>query len=648
MLRLAVLTSNVGTGSNLQAIIDAQKDKLQNVKIAAVVSDTNDAYGLKRAKRHNIPTVISPSKQNLLKILKKINPNFVVLAGWKQIITDEVINAFPNRILNLHPGLVPDKINGQVKNPDNTKALWNKGLLAEKAVQNFLDKGATYAGSSVHFLTREFDFGPVLERGFVKIKNGDTVESLYMRLKNKEHEIYVKALQKLCLATVLVIDGGGRGSVLVDKYLQSPKVGKVLACPGNDLMQNAAKAVETFPDVKTTDIKNIIKIAKENSVDLVDVAQDDAVAAGVVDVLLRNGICAFGPTKAAGQIEWDKAWARNFMKKNKIPSPKFKICKSQKQGVDYISSQKDAEWFIKASGLAAGKGAIYAKNNKEAIRAISQMKSFGKGGETFLVEQCLYGEEFSSFAIVDGKDFIVVGHAQDHKRAYDGDLGPNTGGMGCSSPPMVVTKKIEKQINLIFTKTTKGLVKLNRPYLGVLYLGGMIDNFGKVWVIEFNARWGDPEAQVIIPSIKDDLFELENEVLYGNIKKIKIKKDNFYRVVVTAAAKGYPTDYSKVTGKRIVGLEPFFRKPKFSSHPELDSGSIKIFGAGVKISGKKYIASGGRLFYVMAKGKNVREARQKAYNALSKIKIEGDNLHYRTDIGYRDLERAKANNDLRS
>jgi len=628
MNKLAILISNKGTGTNLQAIIDAIEKKKLKARIISVISDTKDAPGLERAKKHKLKIAISPKKEDLLPILKKYNPDYVCLAGWKQFITDEVINAYENRILNLHPGLIPDTINGVVKNPDDTNAIWNKGKLADVAIQNFLDQKATYAGSSIHFLTHDFDFGPVLGRTFEKVLKNDTVASLYKRLKNKEHQIYVDVLQKLCLATVLVVDGGGRGATLVDKYLQSPLVGRVLAAPGNDMMKMfAQKPVITFPSVKTTDVQEILKIAKEYKVGLVDVAQDDAVAAGVTDAMQYMNVKVFGPTKAAGQIEWDKAWARNFMKANKIPIPAFKICKSESEGIKFIDSRKDSEWFIKASGLARGKGVIYGANNKEAKNAILQMKQFGKSGKIYLLEQCLHGEEFSSFALVDGKDFMVLGHAQDHKRAYDGDQGPNTGGMGCSSPPMVITPKIERQIKDIFKKAAVGLVESKRPYVGVLYLGGMIDKSGKVWVIEFNARWGDPEAQVVIPSIQNDLYELEQYVISGQIKKINLKKDNLYRVVVTAAAKGYPDDYSKVIGKRISGLDK--------------TSNAKVYGAGVKVSDGRYLASGGRLFYVVGDGRNVQEARKIAYNALSKIQVEGGNLHYRKDIGYRDLNRTK-------
>ena len=196
-MNLVVLISNAGTGTNLQAIIDAVAQGKIKARIVAVVSDKPDALGLERARKNNLPIQICPRKEDLLPLLKKLNPDYICLAGWKQIILDEVILAFPNKILNLHPGLIPDTIDGTVKNPDNTVGLWNKGMLTTKAIQNFLDNHATFAGSSIHFLTLKFDFGPVLGRCFEKILADDTVESLYKRLKEKENRLYVEVLQKL-------------------------------------------------------------------------------------------------------------------------------------------------------------------------------------------------------------------------------------------------------------------------------------------------------------------------------------------------------------------------------------------------------------------------------------------------------------------
>ena len=196
--KLAVLISNVGTGTNLQAIIDGVQNKKINASIVIVISDTKKAFGLERAKKYNLKTEIAPKKEYLLTILRKYNPDFICLTGWKQFILSQIIDAYPQKILNLHPGLIPDTMDGTVMNPDNTFAFWNKGKLSDIAIKNFFFKHATYAGSSIHFLTHEFDFGPVLGRCFEKIKPNDTINSLYSRLKIKENILYVKVLKKLC------------------------------------------------------------------------------------------------------------------------------------------------------------------------------------------------------------------------------------------------------------------------------------------------------------------------------------------------------------------------------------------------------------------------------------------------------------------
>ncbi|MDD5416113.1 MAG: phosphoribosylamine--glycine ligase [Candidatus Daviesbacteria bacterium] len=431
------------------------------------------------------------------------------------------------------------------------------------------------------------------------------------------------------LKTIMIIDGGGRGATLVDKYGQSKRVGKILVVPGNDLMQiNTKKPVVTYQYLKTTSIKEILEICKKEQVDLVDVAQDNAVEAGLADTLLAEGIKVVGPTKKAGQLEWDKAWARGFMKKYQIPSPDYHVFSSTKDGIKFVNSKSKASWFVKASGLAEGKGAIPAKNGRQAIDAIKQMARFGKSGETYLLEQWLIGEEFSAFALCDGKNFQVVGFAQDHKQVFDGDEGPNTGGMGCVSNPLIVDENIRKQVKEIFKKAVDGLKIDGRPYKGVLYLGGIVIR-GAVFVIEFNARWGDPEAEVILPSIKNDLYEVSQDIINGTIGKLNLKIDKKVRVVVAAVAKGYPVDYQSVKGKKVFGIDKAIK------------AEAKIYGAGIKKVNGGYMVAGGRILFVMDEGKNVIEARERAYRALRKVNIEGNNLHYRTDIGWRDVARLR-------
>ncbi len=435
---------------------------------------------------------------------------------------------------------------------------------------------------------------------------------------------------------VAVIDGGGRGAALVDAYAKSPKVDEIIAIPGNDLMQiNSEKPVQIFPDLKTTSKEEILKICQEFSVTLVDVAQDNAVEAGVSDLLRQNGFKVVGASKDAGRLEWDKAWSRNFMVQYGLPVPQYKVCHSEEEGLNFIRSQTDHPWFIKASGLAEGKGVIPARNNQHAEEAIRQMSKFGEAGKTFLIEQALVGEEFSAFAISDSEGFQLLGAAQDHKRIDDGDIGPNTGGMGCATPPLAVNENIKMQIEDIFRKTFDGLKKEGLTYQGVLYLGGMIVSEGdqeKVYIIEYNCRWGDPEVECILPGILNDWFEVGIAVDQNKLDQIKIQTDGKARIVIASASLGYPENYSEVKGREISGLDLIIK-----------AQDIKVYGAGVKRAGDKYLAHGGRLFYVVAEGDDVIKAREIAYKILKKVSIEGDKgenmIHYRSDIGYRDVRR---------
>ncbi len=425
-------------------------------------------------------------------------------------------------------------------------------------------------------------------------------------------------------AVVAVIDAGGRGAALIHKYSQSPSVGQIIAIPGNDLMQvNSRVPTRTFQDLKTTNVEEIIKLCKKFNVDLVDVAQDNAVEAGLVDRLLEEGFKVIGPTQAAGQIEWDKAWARNFMKKYNIPSPAYKVCTSQKEGLDFIKNRKAGQWFIKASGLAEGKGAIPAEDKEEAINAIKQMVRFGKAGETFLIEEWLDGEEFSFFAISDGETYQIIGGAQDHKRLYNGDFGPNTGGVGCSTPPLVVDKKIYSQAEKIIKQTIDGLRKENRKYSGIIYLGAIVVK-NKVFVIEFNARWGDPEAEVLIPGIKNDFYKLCSQVAQGKLSEVKLSTDGLARVAVT----GLLNPDTNTGVRKLSGLARILKNEGVIFYP---ARVIKVKN--------NYFVSSGRLFHVVGSGKTVIEARAKAYEAISGLFVEGNSLHYRTDIGWRDMAR---------
>jgi phosphoribosylamine--glycine ligase len=437
---------------------------------------------------------------------------------------------------------------------------------------------------------------------------------------------------------VLVVDGGGRGSALVDKYSQSERVDRVIVVPGNDLMKiNTDKPVETYPQLQTTSTREILEICDRDGVTLADVAQDRAVEAGLVDALTNNGVPVVGPTKRAGRIEWDKAWARIIGERYSLPQPVFKICLSAEDGFSFIDSQPSQPWFVKAAFLAEGKGAFPARNSEEARKRIIQVKELGEAGEMFLVEEWLAGddgffEEFSTFVFSDGEHYQIIGSAQDHKRAGNFDEGENTGGMGCSSPPLVLTQELMEIVSTkIVDKIIKGLQKEARPYKGVLYLGGMlIRERGSLrpYVIEFNARWGDPEAQVILPGITNDLFEVSMAIAHGDISDLKIQTDGKVRVAVVGASKGYPGNYKNVIGKQIYGLD---------NVNKIDG--VRLYGAGVQNIDGRHYANGGRLFHIVGEGETIIEARRKAYEAMAVVSVEGNNLHFRTDIGWRDVQR---------
>lgn len=442
--------------------------------------------------------------------------------------------------------------------------------------------------------------------------------------------------------TVAVIDGGGRGTSLVDAYGRSEHVGGLLAIPGNDLMQRVTeKRVRTYPALKTTSINEIVEICREQRVSLVDVAQDNAVAAGLVDRLQSEGIKTVGPRRLSGEVEWSKLYCRQLGERVGLLQPKYWDFESVDEAIAFLKQQEDRKWFIKADGLAEGKGVLPAKTTKEAIKRVPEINRFGANSRRFLLEEWLMGdngeegEEFSAFYLSDGKSIKHLGNAQDHKRVFNFDEGENTGGMGCSTPPLVLTPELHDQIRTeIFEKTLNGLVTEGRLYQGVLYLGGMlVRRKGGLnpYVIEFNARWGDPEAQVLIPGIKNDLFELGMALAEGNLGRIDVQIDNKSRVAVAGTSKGYPGNYDSVKGKEIFGLEDTMKVD-----------GVRLYGAGVKVESGKFYANGGRLFYLIGEGNNVVEARERAYEAISLVHIDGNNLHYRSDIGWRDVQRIRS------
>jgi len=448
--------------------------------------------------------------------------------------------------------------------------------------------------------------------------------------------------------TVAVIGGTGREHALVDQYAESPDVERVICIPGNPMMRkNTKKEVEVFTEyngkkLTPTNTREIVEICKINGVDLVDVAQDNAVAVGVADATREIGIPTVGPGKWPAQIEWDKAFSRDFSKEESIPIPQYAVFTSERSGILFLKTRPDERRAIKAAYLAGGKGVSSARDNNEARVKIRELRrNFPDAASKYLLEEWMLnddgtpGEEFSAFFICDGVNWQILGVGQDYKLSEMGDRGENTGGMGGNSPTYFYTEDIRHQTEEIANKTFLGLRKRGLPYQGVWYFSGIIlEQGGKKVVkkVEDNSRWGDPEAQVIVPGILN-FFEVNRATGQGDIRNITLKSDGKKRVVIAGAARGYPGDYSKVIGKKVNGFGEI-----------MDRDGIRVFGAGVGMDENgNYIVSGtnGRIFHIVGEGETFIDAREKVLAAMGRVTIEGNNLHYRPDIAWQDIERER-------
>lgn len=433
--------------------------------------------------------------------------------------------------------------------------------------------------------------------------------------------------------TVLIVGNRAKEHTISSAYERSPQVKRIVIAPGNDFnAYGRQKEVIIDKNCSLKDPMSILELARKYKPDLVDVAQDDALGAGTVDLLQVNGFLTFGPNQASARIESDKRWSREFMQRHQIPHPKFRYFGSEEDGIDYVrelySRDPHQVVYVKASGLAAGKGALRSENLEQAITNITKMEEFPDGaGKIFLVEEGLVGEEFSYYAISDGKTYRIFKSAQDNKTVFNFDQGDQTGGMGANSPAMV-TQPISSEIEEhLIRRAINGMSTERIPYVGILYLGGIVVD-GKPMNIEYNARWGDPECQVVLPGVQNDYVDLVFASLGRTLSEVTLVEDSKTRVCVVGASRGYPNDYSAVRGKRIYGLEEAMKME-----------GVQIFGAGIAVQDGRFYANGGRLFSVVAEGGDIIEARQRAYDAIAHIYVEGNNLHYRTDIGWRDVER---------
>lgn len=416
---------------------------------------------------------------------------------------------------------------------------------------------------------------------------------------------------------ILVVGGGGREHTIVWKIAQSDKVTKIYCAPGNGGISKLAECV----DISATDIDAMVAFAKEKEIDLVMVAPDDPLVLGMVDAMENAGIRAFGPRENAAIIEGSKVFSKDLMKKYNIPTAGYEVFSSSAEAIEYLKKENSYPAVIKAEGLALGKGVIIAQNEDEAISGIHEImddKKFGASGNRVVIEEFLTGPEVSVLAFTDGKTVKPMVSAQDHKRAYDNDKGPNTGGMGTFSPSRLYDDaKAEECMKNIFIPTINAMNAEGRPFKGVLYFGLMMTDKG-VKVIEYNCRFGDPETQVVLPRLKTDLVDIMEAVIDERLSDIDIEWEDNAAVCVVMASGGYPVSYEK--GHVISGI---------CDAEAMDN--VTVFHAGTKLADGNFTNVGGRVLGVTATAENLDLAIEKAYKAVDKISWK-DEFH-RNDIG---------------
>ncbi len=421
---------------------------------------------------------------------------------------------------------------------------------------------------------------------------------------------------------VLVIGSGGREHALAWKIKQSTLVEKVYCAPGNGGIAGIAECVDIKPD----DITGLIGFATRNKIDLTVVGPEAPLAQGIVDRFCVNGLRIFGPTKAAARIEASKAFMKDLMRRHDIPTAEFEVFDDSSSAKSYIKGLK-GNFVVKADGLAAGKGVVVCSSKEEGIVAVESMmerRAFRDAGSKVIIEECLEGEEASILVVTDGKDCVPLVSAQDHKRIFDGDNGPNTGGMGAYSPAPVVTgPMMDAVMERIIRPVVSAMDSEGSRYKGVLYAGIMVTAEGPK-VLEFNCRFGDPETQTILPRLKSDIVELMEASIDDEIDMTTLDWDERPCVSVVISSGGYPGEYE--TGYEVDGLDAL-EKAK----------DVFVFHAGTKSEDGRIVTSGGRVLNVTALGFDIKDAIDRCYNAVNLIEFEG--MHFRRDIGHRALNR---------
>jgi len=416
---------------------------------------------------------------------------------------------------------------------------------------------------------------------------------------------------------VLIVGSGGREHALCWKMAQSKQVDAIFVSPGN--AGTACCAKTTNIAIAADDIPSLVAFAKEQDIALTLVGPEVPLANGIVDHFQSHGLACFGPTQQAAQIESSKQFAKDFMQRHTIRTAAYRTFHHADEALNYVAQQQAYPIVIKADGLAAGKGVIIAHTKQEAMEAIATMQQFGAAGETIIIEEFLDGVEVSFFALADGKTVVPLTSAQDYKKRFDGDMGPNTGGMGAISPsPLVDAALHERIMQEVVMPTIRGLADEGMPYTGLLYAGLMIRPDGTPYVLEFNCRFGDPETEPVMLRLQSDLFQLCRAVTQQTLDTVAVQCDERLAVGVVLVSDGYPGAYKKGTVINDVGTKDMFDE-------------AVVFHAGTRLQDERVVTNGGRVLCVTAIGDSLQQARNKVYQRAEMITWDGKQC--RTDIG---------------